>query len=811
MTEWTVNNKLNAWYQKRYHIKLPKQYETKARLYFSTYSPSSLFSAGEQGVWFDPSDVANLNWRRNLLTWTEQFDNAAWTKAAVSVSANAAVAPDGTTTADKLVEDTANSLHGTTVSNIFTATGLPYTYSVYVKQAERRYVLVAPTLTFNSTSASSIFDTQTGSWVLSGSLYSNHFAVSAGNGWWRIGFTNSVNDVSYDNIRIGLSSGATVADLTYTGDGTSGILIWGAQLELGSVATDYQRITDVNTEVIARFPTATLYQDPAGTTPVTTTGQSVGLMLDKSKGLVLGSELVTNGDFSSGASWTAGTGWTIAGGVASANIAAGVNLDQSLTTTTNKSYVVTFTITSYTSGGIRARLTGAANISGSVRSAVGTYTEIFHATATNSVFRMVDGGGGFVGSIDSISVKELPGNHAVQATAANRPIYGIHPVGGRRNLLVRTEEFENASWVKTGVTVTANAATAPDGTNTADKIVATVATGEKYLQQSSTAGGANVFSFYAKEAEYYLVRMQELTSFGFYATFNLKTGAVTATGGGSFVSASAVPVGNGWYRCSVANTRTVANAYSIGGFPDTISPTNTPANYTGDGTSGVFFWGAQLETGSTATAYQRVTDQYNVTEAGVSSVSYLFFDGVNDSMATSTITPGVDKAQVFAGVRKLSDTLAGVLVELSATSASNNGSLILSAPFTSTNAGYGFGSRGTTRVVAEATSGFAAPITNVITGIGDISGDVSRLRANGAQIAADTTTDQGTGNFLAYPLYIGARNGSTLFFSGHLYSLVTRFGANLTADQIADTETWVAGETGFFAPVISGVPTVGVS
>lgn len=41
MTEWTVNNKLNDWYQKQYHIKLPKKYETKSRLYFSlgTYAP----------------------------------------------------------------------------------------------------------------------------------------------------------------------------------------------------------------------------------------------------------------------------------------------------------------------------------------------------------------------------------------------------------------------------------------------------------------------------------------------------------------------------------------------------------------------------------------------------------------------------------------------------------------------------------------------------------------------------------------------------------------------------------------------------
>jgi len=62
---------------------------------------------------------------------------------------------------------------------------------------------------------------------------------------------------------------------------------------------------------------STLYQDSAGTTPVTAVEQPVGLMLDKSKGLVLGPELVTNGTFDTDTGWTKGTGWSISGGQAS--------------------------------------------------------------------------------------------------------------------------------------------------------------------------------------------------------------------------------------------------------------------------------------------------------------------------------------------------------------------------------------------------------------------------------------------------------------------------------------------------------------
>ena len=89
----------------------------------------------------------------------------------------------------------------------------------------------------------------------------------------------------------------------------------------------------------------------------------------------------------------------------------------------------------------------------------------------------------------------------------------------------------------------------------------------------------------------------------------------------------------------------------------------------------------------------------------------------------------------------------------------------------------------------------AAPITSVLTGLGDISGDTSTLRVNGTQVSQGTA-DQGTGNFLAYPLYLGGRGGTSLFFTGHLYSLITRFGPTLDAATIASTETWVAGKTG---------------
>jgi len=76
------------------------------------FSPASLFNNGEAGVWYDPSAASgSLDWRKNLLEYTESFDNGYWVKTNSSITANGATAPNGTATADKLTENSsANSV-----------------------------------------------------------------------------------------------------------------------------------------------------------------------------------------------------------------------------------------------------------------------------------------------------------------------------------------------------------------------------------------------------------------------------------------------------------------------------------------------------------------------------------------------------------------------------------------------------------------------------------------------------------------------------------------------------------------------------
>lgn len=350
---------------------------------------------------------------------------------------------------------------------------------------------------------------------------------------------------------------------------------------------------------------STLFQDNAGTTPVTAVGQTVGLVLDKSRGLVLGPELVTNGDFSSA------TGWTLVQGNGSAIISGGVltlsggstaypNANQTILTPGRFYRIVVVLASTVPSGSVALRV-GGGTVQYDKFTLPGTYTFTVLADGTDiRIFR----NSAFTDTavIDNISVRELPGNHATQSVLASRPI----------------------------------------------------------LQQDA---------------------------------------------------------------------------------------------------NGKFF---------------------------------LLFDGSDDFLVTPTITPGTDKAQVFAGVRKLSDAAPGSLMNMA--TSTDNGSMEFLAPLTAGT--YRFASRGTVEAFALAT-GFAAPTTSVLAGISSISADSVIVRVNGTQ-AASSTTDQGTGNYLAYPAYIGRRGGTSIPFNGRLYGLCVRFGANLDDVAIAKMEAWLNYRTGAY-------------
>ena len=185
------------------------------------------------------------------------------------------------------------------------------------------------------------------------------------------------------------------------------------------------------------------------------------------------------------------------------------------------------------------------------------------------------------------------------------------------------------------------------------------------------------------------------------------------------------------------------------------------------------------------------------TEGG--GLSWLAFDGVGDAMATGAIDfTGTDKVSVFSGVRKLDDSSFGILYELSSNTNSSNGSLWASPGYSGrgsdSGAFWSASGKGTALQNATTSETFSAPQTVVQTHLVDISGDTITLRINGTQ-EAQTSDDLGTGNFGSYPLFIGARNQSSLYFKGNLYGLIIPGKAAL-ADEIASTEAYMAAKSG---------------
>lgn len=158
-------------------------------------------------------------------------------------------APNGLVGADKLIEDTASGV-AHNVYQLYTASNAVQTFSVYLKEGERRYA----TATIGNATARyvALFDLQTGVFVTSytnGTPTSTAYSItSVGSGWYRVSVTmNSASASKFAEISLSDSASPSVniyGQPLYAGDGSSGIYIWGAQMEEASSATSYTRNAD---------------------------------------------------------------------------------------------------------------------------------------------------------------------------------------------------------------------------------------------------------------------------------------------------------------------------------------------------------------------------------------------------------------------------------------------------------------------------------------------------------------------------------------------------------------------------------------
>lgn len=522
----------------------------------------------------------------------------------------------------------------------------------------------------------------------------------------------------------------------------------------------------------------TCFQDSSGTTPVTAVEQPVGLILDKSKGLVLGPELVTNGDFSNGTTgWSSSTIYTstssVVDGVFRVNNTTNYGLQlQPISCVVGRAYVITGQARRGTV--LSAAIGASANANGSAAIALATTTsDNFVAlrcqfVATSTTMYVVLGGSAANSSgyheYDNISVREIAGNHATQTTSTSRPV-----LSARYNLLTKTDNLTDNAWTKqTGTSVDAIPVADPDGALTAWFVVGNGGFGIFQAISGTASLGQTTRSVY--------MRTRSGT-----ATVSFKDPVQTQGGVACNLTTT-------WQRFTLTETTTPSGGFSAGIWIDDIPAT------------GIEIAQPDLRVANQAhLPYQRVNTATDYDADPSKFKPYLRFDGVDDWLVTPTITPGTDKAQVFAGVRKLSDAATGMLAEFGL-SPSSQGSFYLVNEPTSTR--YGFAPRGARagQINDQASvNGFSSPDTAVLTALSDLNnGTPARLKRNTDAFQSSVNTTFGGGNFLAYPLYIGRRGGTTLPFNGHLYGLIVRFGANLPAGTIASTETWLNQRTGAY-------------
>jgi hypothetical protein len=168
------------------------------------------------------------------------------------------------------------------------------------------------------------------------------------------------------------------------------------------------------------------------------------------------------------------------------------------------------------------------------------------------------------------------------------------------NVLRNSEDFSQSTWAKLRTSITANAITSPDGTQNADKAIANTDNSDhSVFDNTITSTSPATLSIYAKAGEYnYIFLGYDNGSASQGAFFNLSNGTISQNT--STLTASIQSVGNGWYRCVVSSgTSNWSTIYSI----IALSENGTSFIFAGDGSKGIYIWGAQAEQSSYPTSY----------------------------------------------------------------------------------------------------------------------------------------------------------------------------------------------------------------
>ena len=215
---------------------------------------AKLFANNEQGFFYDPNDLSTMFQdaagtvpvtgsgqpvglildkskgvpvaRKNLASWTQEFQKGFWVKYGATVQADVIQAPDGTLTADKLVSNESTGSH-IIYTNL--PTGMQFAISIYAKAAEYTQLVLS-----NQDVSHVVYDLSNGTIV--SQVGATGTITAVGGGWYRCTWSGIFTQ---QILRIGLALGG---ERSFTGTSGNGIYIWGVQCERGAVATSYQKV-----------------------------------------------------------------------------------------------------------------------------------------------------------------------------------------------------------------------------------------------------------------------------------------------------------------------------------------------------------------------------------------------------------------------------------------------------------------------------------------------------------------------------------------------------------------------------------------
>lgn len=424
-----------------------------------------------------------------------------------------------------------------------------------------------------------------------------------------------------------------------------------------------------------------------------------------------------------------------------------------------RTYEVVGRVTARTAGSVNLPYDGNGGNAGSALSAPGTFRRVFTALATGLFIFCTS----FTGTIDSLSVVEIPGNHLIQPTSASRPT-----LSARVNLLTYSEQISNAAWAKsasgigTVPTVTDNFGVAPDGTTTAARV-------QLALNGGNTSGDISRL-------------LQSITGMPLGGSYSqglwLKTNDGTSKviqfrDDNSGTVGKLITVTGTWQYFSqdsaVSGGSTTVNAIGLW-----LRGTQSTAD-----SADLLMWHPQFNYGPLQ-RYQRIAAATDYDAIGFAKGWR--FDGVDDGLYTPTVFDWstTDKLTIVAALLKTSDVSLAAVAELGPAASTTNGTWLLCAPSGGASPSFGMFARGTVyRGVSPV--GYPAPSRAIVFATADIAGARLTLSADGG-VGQANASDLGTGNFTSQVLYVGRRTNSTVPFTGVIHSL-RGFGRLVSPDE----------------------------